>query len=63
MFRELSRYVKGSRGMVLVYNHISEVAAILDYKRKVHFGMMGVWFYRFISDIEKEVDILTDNKS
>jgi len=36
MFGELSRYVKDSRGCILVYNHISEVAAILDRKRKVH---------------------------
>lgn len=35
-FGEFSRYVKDSRGLVLVYNKISEVAAILDRKRKVH---------------------------
>lgn len=44
VFGEFSRYVEDSRGMILVYNKITEVAGILDGKRKVHAKYNG-WGY------------------
>jgi hypothetical protein len=44
IFGEVSRYVKDSRGSILIYNKISEVAAIIDRKRKVHSKYNG-WDY------------------